>query len=90
MKYLHLKQNYKTKNLEKNNLGNLTMKQIEGTHKQRIRNKKRYKVTWQNEGKKQMMKINHTEMKGISEVEINGLNAAENRVRAKARENYKR
>lgn len=34
-----------------------------------------------------MMKINPTEMKGISEVEINGLNAAENRVRNKAREN---
>lgn len=29
-------------------------------------------------------------MKSISEVEINGLNAAENRLRDKARENYKK
>lgn len=36
------------------------------------------------------MTINHTEMKSISEVEINGLNAAENRLRDKARENYKK
>lgn len=32
------------------------------------------------------MTINHTEMKGILEVEINRLNATENRIRHKARE----
>lgn len=41
MKYLHQKQNYKTRNLEENNLGILTMKPIEGTHKQRTKNEKK-------------------------------------------------
>lgn len=37
-----------------------------------------------------MVTKSHRVIKGISEVEINGLNAAENRVKNKARENYKK